>query len=386
MTTEIRLEQASDVDVDRVLSLAQERVWRLITQHPGQVPVYTQGGKWHFDEDSWAPIWTGGFLAGMIWILAERTGDPAWREQAEKYSRIVEPRKLDAGTHDIGFLFTPSWGRWHAAHPSDETRDVLIQAGRTMAGRFNAAGKYLRTWVDAGSTFIDVMMNIGIIYQAAALSGDTALADIATAHALTSRRFLVRGDSSTIHEGWFDPNTGEFLRAATHQGYRSDSSWVRGHAWAIYGFGTAYQYTGDERFLDTARRCADLYIDQVGPEFVGPNDWEDPAPEFRYEASGASITAAAMVQLAELIGSDGAVYRDYARGILARLSEPEFLGSAGDEWEGILKHSLYHRGNGMGVDESVMWGDYYFVEALDRLARADAAAQVDPQVAETTSQ
>ncbi len=387
MTTEIRLEQAGDVDVERALSLAQERVWRLITEHPGQVPVYTQDGRWHFDEDSWAPIWTGGFLAGMIWIFADRTGDPAWREQAEKYSRIVEPRKFDAGTHDIGFLFTPSWGRWHALHPSDDTREVLIQAGRTMAGRFNAAGKYLRTWVDAGSTFIDVMMNIGIIYQAAALSGDSALAEIATAHALTSRRYLVRGDSSTIHEGWFDSETGEFLRAATHQGYRSDSSWVRGHAWAIYGFGTAYQNTGDARFLDTARRCADLYIAKVGGEFVGPNDWDDPAPEFRYEASGASITAAAMLQLAELIGDGGAVYRAYARGILGRLSEPEFLGSAGAAWEGILKHSLYHRGNGMGVDESVMWGDYYFVEALDKLARVDAeTAHVATHIAGAASQ
>ena len=363
MTTEIRLEQAGDVDVERALSLAQERVWRLITEHPGQVPVYTQDGRWHFDEDSWAPIWTGGFLAGMIWIFADRTGDPAWREQAEKYSRIVEPRKFDAGTHDIGFLFTPSWGRWHALHPSDDTREVLIQAGRTMAGRFNAAGKYLRTWVDAGSTFIDVMMNIGIIYQAAALSGDSALAEIATAHALTSRRYLVRGDSSTIHEGWFDSETGEFLRAATHQGYRSDSSWVRGHAWAIYGFGTAYQNTGDARFLDTARRCADLYIAKVGGEFVGSNDWDDPAPEFR------------------------AVYRAYARGILGRLSEPEFLGSAGAAWEGILKHSLYHRGNGMGVDESVMWGDYYFVEALDKLARVDAeTAHVATHIAGAASQ
>ena len=32
----------------------------------------------------------------------------------------------------------------------------------------------------------------------------------------------------------------------------------------------------------------------------------------------------------------------------------------------------------MGVDESVMWGDYYFVEALDRLARADAGPHPAP--------
>jgi unsaturated chondroitin disaccharide hydrolase len=369
MTREARLDNKDDVDVEHVLSVAQRRVRNLVTQHPGQVPVYTQGGRWQFDGDSWAPIWTGGFLAGMMWIFATHTGDPEWREQAEKYSRIVEPRKLDQSTHDIGFLFTPSWGRWHDAAPSDETAAVLIQAGRTMAARFNPAGRYLPTWVNPGSTFIDVMMNIGIIYQAAALSGDADLAAIATAHALTSRRFLVRGDASTVHEGWFDPDSGEFLRAATHQGYRSDSSWVRGHAWSIYGFGTAYDWTHDERFLDTARRCADLYIEQVGTDFVGPNDWSDPSPEFRYEASGASITASAMLQLAELLGEHGTAYRDYARGILTRLSSPEFLGTDDDDWEGILRHSLYHRSEGIGVDESVMWGDYYFVEALERLAK-----------------
>lgn len=358
--------------VEDALDVAQERVWRLITEHPGEIPIYTETGRWHFDHDAWAPIWTGGFLTGLIWIFAERTGDPLWREQAEKYSRLIEPRKLDGGTHDIGFLFSPSWARWHELDPSTEISDVLVQAGRTMANRFNSAGKYLSTWVDEGSTFIDVMMNVGIIYQAAKLSGDRELAAVATAHSLTSRRFLVRGDGSTVHEGWFDPESGAFLRAATHQGYRADSCWVRGLAWAIYGFGTAYQWSGDERFLDTARCSADLYITRVGKDFVGPNDLEDPAPEFAYEASAASVTAAGLLQLADLLGDAGEPYREYARGIVNRLSEPYFLGSAEDSWDGIIKHCTYHRRNGLGVDESVMWGDYYFVEALHKLSRLDS--------------
>ena len=36
-------------------------------------------------------------------------------------------------------------------------------------------------------------------------------------------------------------------------------------------------------------------------------------------------------------------------------------------WEGILKHGIYHQLKGLGVDESVMWGDHYFVEALDTI-------------------
>ena len=356
-------------DLGLALETAQEQIRRLICDHPGQIPIFTVAGRWHFDEDAWAPPWTGGFLAGMVWIFAERTNDPWWSRQAERYSELLEPRKLDEGTHDIGFLFTPSWGRWHRLHPSDRTRDVIIQAGRTMAKRFNSAGKYLPTWVDRGSTFIDVMMNVDIVFQAAELSGDARLADIARQHVMTTRRFLVRGDGSTAHEGWFDPDTGEFLKTATHQGFRSDSCWVRGQAWAIYGFGSVYARTRDERFLDTARRCADFYIDQTGNRYVPANDWNDPAPEYPYEASAASIAAAAMLQLASLMGAEGARYRDYAAGILRRLCTPEFLGSWKQGCEGILKHAIYHRSNNLGVDESVMWGDHYFVEALYRITQ-----------------
>ncbi len=356
-------------EVELGLSIAQEQLSHLIRNHPGKLPVFTVGGRWHFDKDAWAPEWTGGFLAGMIWIFAARTGDPWWRHEAERYSRLLESRKLDSGTHDIGFLFSPSWGRWHALHPSESTRDVIIQAGRTMAARFNRAGRYLHSWVDRGSTFIDIIMNVDIVFEAAELSGDRRLFDIARHHALTTRRFLVRGDSSTVHEGWFDPQTGEFLRASTHQGFRSDSTWSRGLAWALYGFGSVYARTHEAQFIDTARRCANFYITHTGDRYVAPNDWDDPAPEHPYEASAACIAAAGMLQLADLIGAEGSGYREYAAGILGRLCTSEFLGRHEGGWEGIVRHAIYHRNNNLGVDESVMWGDYYFVEALDRLAR-----------------
>ena len=36
-------------------------------------------------------------------------------------------------------------------------------------------------------------------------------------------------------------------------------------------------------------------------------------------------------------------------------------------WEGILKHGVYHTAKNLGVDESVMWGEYFFVEALTKV-------------------
>jgi unsaturated chondroitin disaccharide hydrolase len=38
-------------------------------------------------------------------------------------------------------------------------------------------------------------------------------------------------------------------------------------------------------------------------------------------------------------------------------------------WEGIVKGGVYHIHKELGVDESVMWGDYFFVEALEHALR-----------------
>ena len=110
-----------------------------------------------------------------------------------------------------------------------------------MGLRFKEKGAYLRSFVADESLFIDIMMNVGIVFYAAQQSGDEELLSKAHQHCQTTRRYLVRGDGSTSHEGIFDLETGEFLRQSTHQGWRGDSAWARGQAWALYGFGTAYQ-------------------------------------------------------------------------------------------------------------------------------------------------
>lgn len=357
------------IDVDRAFDVVAAKIGRLIEQHPLRFPLYTEEGKWQVGGETWAPEWASGFLAGQIWALSDRTGSPAWREQAIRYTEAIEPRKHDTGTHDIGFLFTPSWQRWHDHEPSERIEDVIITAARSLATNFSEAGSYLRTWVDPGSTFIDIMMNLDVLYFAAEVSGDAHLAEVATRHALTSRRYLVRGDGTVAHEGWFAPESGEFLRVSTHQGWRSDSSWVRGLTWAIHGFTSCWLRTGEDRFLDTARRCADEYIRRTGRRFVPPNDWDEPNPALPYEASAGSIAAAGMLLLGETLGSDGAEYREYGTQILAKLASDEFLSKVDEPYEGVIKHATYHYNNGLGIDQSNMWGDYYFVEALERYAR-----------------
>jgi unsaturated chondroitin disaccharide hydrolase len=365
------------LEIHEALDFARHQVRALVTSAPGRFPTYTASGRWVFDDDPWAPNWSGGFLTGMVWVFARRTGDPWWREQAEHYCRLLEPRKADATTHDVGFVLEPSWGRWYDWTGDEHARSVLIEGGRTMAGRLQRTGGYLSTWVDPGSTFIDVMMNVGIVFRAAEYSGDGALAEAALRHCRTTRRYLVRGDGSTLHEGWFDTETGEFLRAATHQGHRPDSTWARGQAWAIYGFTTAYRHSGEADMLDTARRAADYYVLHTPDGGVPPNDWLDPAPVPRRDASAAAIAAAGLLHLADALGGTaGWPYQRFALDVLARLRSTENIAADTPGWQGILRHAIYHQRNGLGIDESVMWGDYYLVEALDCASRLTTTPQV----------
>jgi len=278
----------------------------------------------------------------------------------------LEPRQHDRNVHDLGFIFMSTYHRWHQATGDPALLQVLVQAGRTMGLRFKEKGQYLRSFVADESLFIDIMMNVGIIFYAARESGDSALRGVAERHCLTSRRVLVRGDGSTAHEGLFDLESGEFIRQSTHQGYRGDSCWSRGLAWALYGFGTAYDYTRDPRFLETACQCADFYLEHT-PGGVPPWDYDAPAESrAQPDSSAAAIAASGLWNLSRLAltRSRQMLYRQAAIATMDALTTREYLGSGTPGWEGILKRGVYHIHKGLGVDESVAWGEHFFVEAL----------------------
>ncbi|MGN6332952.1 MAG: glycoside hydrolase family 88 protein [Motilibacteraceae bacterium] len=365
-----RIETPADVvELARhAIAVAAEKVDRLVTHHPDLLPLFTKGGKWLHDEEPWTN-WCEGFPAGMMWVFERHLDVAVWRPRAEHYSRLLDGRQFDREVHDLGFTFWPTWRAWYLRSGAPALDEVVVQAGRTMGLRFHEKAGFLRSFLAEDSTFIDIMMNVGIIYYAAQRTGDEDLLRRVQTHCERTRRFLVRGDGSTSHEGVFDLQTGEFLRQSTQQGWRGDSSWGRGQAWALYGFGTAFAFTGDRAFLRTATACADFYIERTGSRLVPPNDWDEPSPALPYESSAAAIAASGLLQLAALVEDPDRAdrYAAYAFETIRTLSSPRFLASSDHEWDGILKHGSYHETKNLGVDESVMWGDYFFVEALDKV-------------------
>jgi len=357
---------------EETLRFAQHQVRRLVEAHPNFYPMYTTDGRWKHDGPALSN-WTDGFLPGLLWIFHKCNGgalgkDSPWRELAIQYTTPLEPRSVDRDSTDLGFLFLSTYYRWYRLTRDQKLRDVIIEAGRTEAQRFQENGQYLRSSVGENSLFIDQMMNVGIIFYAARETGDRRLRDLAVRHCLTTRRCLVRGDGSTAHEGIFDPATGEFLRQTTQQGYRGDSCWARGLAWALYGFSVSHEYSRDPRFLETAEACADYYVTHSSGDGVPPWDF-NASPESRalVDTSAAAIAASGLLRLCRLLTDPmkGHFYFSTAVLILRNLCE-KYTAKKDKKWEGILKGGVYHLPKELGVDESVMWGEYFFVEALEQ--------------------
>jgi len=370
---------------EQTLDFAEKQVARLIDRHPGFYPVYTKNGRWKHDGPAWTH-WCDGFLPGLMWIFHRRrvesgAQDAYWMDKAIEYTRPLEPRQFDRDVHDLGFIFFSSYYRWYQATRDARLNEVLIQAGKTLAQRFVEKGQYLRSFVSEDSLFIDIMMNVGIVFYAARETGDRRLRDIAIRHALTTRRYLVRGDGSTAHEGIFDLETGAFVRHSTQQGYRADSCWSRGLTWAMYGFGSCYEYTRDPRFLDTAERCADYYLTHTGPDGVPPWDFQAPEDSRRLvDTSAAAIAASGLLRLCRMLPDPvkGFYYWSSALHILRTLCE-KFTARNDPHWEGILKGGVYHIHKNLGVNESVMWGEYFFCEALENALRHTLSNQARKQ-------
>lgn len=358
------------------LNFAAAQCRRLIDTHPGYVPMYTVGGKWQREGERWTH-WCEGFYPGIFWLLHKQTQEAYWRQQAETYSRPLEPRRFDRAVHDLGFLFFSTYLRWYHLTGDPSLKQVLIDAGRTLALRRQVGG-YLASFIGPESLFIDIMMNVGIILWAANATGNETLRHIALEHCRTTQQLLVRPDGGTAHEGLFDTTTGHFLRQATHQGYRADSTWTRGLAWAIYGFTAVHRLSGDVAFRETAQHCADCYLRRAPASLVPLWDFDVPDDGHQpFDSSAAAITASGLFDLAEQVElvAHKERYRRAALTILEALCGPDFLAQGHPAWEGILLHGVYHHHKNLGVDESVSWGDFFFVEALVKAlaGRCDAA-------------
>jgi unsaturated chondroitin disaccharide hydrolase len=338
-------------------------------------PQSTHSGRWTYKQGGG---WTGGFWAGQLWLASMAVGDNGLADAAASAARRLGPRRTDTGTHDLGFLFYPSWVTAFRLTGDAAWRDGALVAADSLTKRFNPRGNFIRAWgpldspVNAGRAIIDTMMNLDLLFWADAETGEGRFADIARRHASTCAARHVRDDGSTAHVFDFDPVSGAPIGQNTHQGYSPTSCWARGQAWAVYGFTTAYRRTKSQLFFDTARKVADWFLAHLPADAVPFWDFRSPLlPRDMRDSSAGAIAACGLLDLAGVTGEDR--YREGGLRILRTLCR-DYTTFPIPTHEAILLHGTGNKPRNNEVDVSLVYGDYYFIEALMRVLHFDQTA------------
>ena len=326
--------------------------------------------EWRIDDGlNW---WTNGFWGGIMWLLYQDTGE-------ERYARIarVSEKKMEQCFqdfyglhHDVGFMFVPTAVADYRLTGSPDSRRIAMHAANLLAGRFNPVGKFIRAWNDLeedtrGWAIIDCMFNLSLLYWASEETGDPRFSQIAVSHADTAGKSFIRGDGSSNHIVEFDLETGEMVKSYGGQGFGEGSSWTRGQSWALYGFTLSHLHTKDPAYLATAERVANYFIANIPESGFIPVDFRQPVDVALEDSTAAAIASCGLIELAKLKeGRQSRIYLSAALKMLGALAEERVRWN--EEEDNLLEKctAAYHD---QEHEFSIIYGDYYFLEALMKL-------------------
>ena len=260
-----------------------------------------------------------------------------------------------------------SYGLGYKITGNESYKNVILQAAKSLSTRYNENVGCIQSWNGEYQVIIDNMMNLELLFWASKNGGDSTYYNMAVSHANKTIQNHIREDGSSFHVVHYDPETGDVMRKRTAQGYSDNSTWARGQAWGIYGFTMCYRETGNIEYLNTAVKMADYYISHL-PEDSIPY-WDFNLPEnyerdFR-DASATTIALSALIELNDYVNNS--IYKNAITNTFKSLIDKYSILEGSEN--GIIDHCAYHANdpNPDYWDSATIWGDYYFLEALDRI-------------------
>lgn len=324
--------------------------------------------------------WTSGFWPGILWYAYEYTQDRQLLEEASRFSTAMYPvldRKVTH--HDLGFMMYCSLGNGYRLTGNQEYKRMLLRTADSLSVLYNPVVGTINSWPNQCSkmgwphnTIIDNMLNLELLFWASKNGGGQKFYDMAERHAEVTMRNQFRDDYSTCHVVVYDTVSGSRIKQVTHQGYADSSMWARGQGWAIYGFTMCYRETGRKDFLETAQKAAEVYLRRLPEDRVPYWDFDDPdIPNTSRDASAAALVASALLELSQYVNEeDSRYYINEATEMLKSLSSEKYQSRAKNH--AFLLHSTGHKPNGYEIDASIIYADYYYIEALLRLKKLNA--------------
>jgi unsaturated chondroitin disaccharide hydrolase len=290
--------------------------------------------------------WTGGFVAGQLWLAGEHA-------RAGAVTDLLRPRAALPTTHDLGFLFWPSAVLGLLATGEDCHRVLGLRAAASLLRRALPSGVIqvigdLDDPAERGRTIVDTWPNLLLLWWAER-EGMPEAGEAAHAHLAATLPALLRADGSTFHAALLDDG-GTVVERGTVNGRAAESTWARGQAWAVHGLVSAHRASGGYR--EEAERAARWFLDHLPDGLVPPWDFDD--PDGVRDASAGAIAASALLDLG---------WADEARRLLDALVAACLNPG---ETDGVLLHCCYRHTIGHGLDCATVWGDFFLLDALLR--------------------
>ncbi|KAE9382155.1 glycoside hydrolase family 88 protein [Stipitochalara longipes BDJ] len=372
-----------------------------------------------------AAFWTCGFFPGSLYLLLERSikypqylaipsqGRLQFSAELTKIARAwAEPLRAMArrtDTHDLGFMIQPSFRMDWELTNNRESLDVVVTAAESLMARYDGRVKAVRSWdrqvtkryefTDKEAEFlviVDSMCNLDLLFYAGHHTGNREMIDVATTHARTVLKEVVREDFSTYHLVVFDTKSGAVKEKLTCQGYKDKSTWSRGQAWAILGFTQTYIWTKDPTFLHASIALANYFLSRLDTSpypspYVPLWDFDAPVPLPGQEAplrdtSAGMIAANGILLLSQVLrGIDGERFRNAAVRVVKETIELSLDGSKetlrfkGSEvmegrvgFDAILRNATANANQDAlrrYWDHGLVYADYFFLEFGNRLLR-----------------
>ena len=365
--------EANKTFIDETWAKLERKLERVAVKSRDKIPYTTVDGE--HDDRSGEQInwWTNGFWGGLMWLMYIGTKNEEFKITAENAERLMDAalKNVPRLHHDVGFMWHIMSGVNYRLTGNTESRNRNILAAMSLASRYNISGKYIRSWNGnmAGWTIIDCMMNIPLLYWASREIGDPRFEKIAIAHADMSMCEHVREDGSVNHIVSHDVETGETIETFAGQGYAVGSTWSRGAAWALYGFILSYIHTKKPEYLDTAKKVAHYFISNLLADGWLPLvDFRAPEEPKRYDSTAGAIAACGLIEIAKNVPeNEQKIYLGAAINVLHAM-EKTFCNWEENE-DSVLQMGteMYHSVNGKGDHIPIIYGDYFFTEAILKL-------------------
>jgi len=316
--------------------------------------------------------WTGGFWSGMLWLAYDLTQDETIKEMAMRVNEIFvhesEKITLNCG-HDLGFLFTLSCATGYKLTDKELYKQCAVKAADCLVGRYHEKAGLIQAWgnvseIPYNKIIMDTMMNLSLLRFASIVTGDGSYEAIASTHYNNAIQLLTRDDGSTHHTYYFDFVTGEYLYPEQHQGYSNESCWARGQAWGIYGSALEYAQSRSDISMFYFKKLTQYFIDHLPEDYVPYWDFYFDSDQPKDSSATCIVICGILEMIQYLEGDEKKEYEEIADRMLLSLIHNYTTKDIVSN--GLITYGSYHVPKNNGVNECVLWGDYFYIEALAR--------------------